>query len=102
MLMYSLAPFIGPCIGPLIGGFINTYLHWRWTYYVLIIITFVLLVAIVVLVPETYRECLVEGAPLSWWCGSADTVQIRSSCGPRRARSEKRQVTSAGRPPSRR
>ncbi|EQB46179.1 Efflux pump atB [Colletotrichum gloeosporioides] len=60
MLMYSLAPFIGPCIGPLIGGFINTYLHWRWTYYVLIIITFVLLVAIVVLVPETYHPIVLR------------------------------------------
>ncbi|KAJ0369898.1 hypothetical protein COL154_001704 [Colletotrichum chrysophilum] len=60
MLMYSLAPFIGPCIGPLIGGFINTYLHWRWTYYVLIIVTFVLLLAIVVLVPETYHPIVLR------------------------------------------
>ncbi|KAF6819642.1 bicyclomycin resistance [Colletotrichum musicola] len=57
MLMYSLAPFIGPCIGPLIGGFVNYNAYWRWTYYVMIIWAFALLVAIVVFVPETYREC---------------------------------------------
>ncbi|KZL83104.1 major facilitator superfamily transporter [Colletotrichum incanum] len=60
MLMYSLAPFIGPCIGPLIGGFINYNANWRWTYYVMIIWAFALLVAIVVFVPETYRELTVE------------------------------------------
>jgi multidrug resistance protein len=56
MLMYSLAPFIGPSIGPLIGGFINYYTDWRWTYYVLIIWTFVIMLAIVFFVPETYRK----------------------------------------------
>lgn len=65
MLMYSLAPFIGPCIGPLIGGFVNYNAYWRWTYYVMIIWAFVLLVAIVVWVPESYRTLVLEGAPLN-------------------------------------
>ncbi|KAL0941841.1 major facilitator superfamily transporter [Colletotrichum truncatum] len=60
MLMYSLAPFIGPCIGPLIGGFINYNANWRWTYYVMIIWAFALLVAIVVLVPETYHPIVLR------------------------------------------
>ncbi|EFQ30237.1 major facilitator superfamily transporter [Colletotrichum graminicola] len=60
MLMYSLAPFIGPCIGPLIGGFINYNVDWRWTYYVLIIWAFALLVAIVVFVPETYHPIVLR------------------------------------------
>lgn len=63
MLMYSLAPFIGPCIGPLIGGFVNYNAYWRWTYYVMIIWAFALLVAIVVFVPETYRECAPPAVP---------------------------------------
>ncbi|KAK1528121.1 major facilitator superfamily transporter [Colletotrichum paranaense] len=60
MLMYSLAPFIGPCIGPLIGGFVNYNAHWRWTYYVMIIWAFALLVAIVVFVPETYHPIVLR------------------------------------------
>ncbi|KAK1988121.1 major facilitator superfamily transporter [Colletotrichum cereale] len=60
MLMYSLAPFIGPCIGPLIGGFINYNANWRWTYYVLIIWAFALLIAIVVFVPETYHPIVLR------------------------------------------
>lgn len=56
MQIFTIAPFIGPCAGPLIGGFINYNVSWRWTYYVLIIWSFGLLVAIVFLVPETYRK----------------------------------------------
>ncbi|KAK2061293.1 major facilitator superfamily transporter [Colletotrichum caudatum] len=60
MLMYSLAPFIGPCIGPLMGGFINYHANWRWTYYVMIIWAFVLLISIVVFVPETYHPIVLR------------------------------------------
>lgn len=56
MALFSIAPFIGPSLGPLIGGFINYYVDWRWTYYVLLIWAFVMWVAIVMLVPETYRK----------------------------------------------
>lgn len=58
MAFFTAAPFVGPSMGPLIGGFINYYTHWRWTYYVLIIFSFVLFLAIVFLVPETFRKCL--------------------------------------------
>lgn len=58
MLVFSMAPFIGPSLGPLVGGFINYYTSWRWTYYVLLIWAFALLVAIVFFVPETYRKPL--------------------------------------------
>lgn len=56
MAVFSIAPFLGPCVGPLLGGFINYNTHWRWTYYVLLIWGFVLLLAIVFLCPETYRR----------------------------------------------
>lgn len=58
MLLYSLAPFTGPTAGPLVGGFINHNVDWRWTYYVLLIWTFIMLALIVFFVPETYREFL--------------------------------------------
>ncbi|KAF7545980.1 hypothetical protein G7Z17_g8759 [Cylindrodendrum hubeiense] len=60
MLLFSLAPFVGPSIGPLIGGFINYNTDWRWTYYVLLIWGFAILVSIVFLVPETYHPILIK------------------------------------------
>ncbi|KAM3451838.1 hypothetical protein MY3296_004985 [Beauveria thailandica] len=59
MVLFSLAPFLGPTAGPLIGGFINYNVHWRWTYYVFLIWTGVLLFAIF-LVPETFHPILLR------------------------------------------
>ncbi|KAJ4263932.1 hypothetical protein NW762_005970 [Fusarium torreyae] len=60
MLVFSIAPFIGPSIGPLIGGLINYNVHWRWTYYILLIWAFGLWLAIVLVVPETYHPILIR------------------------------------------
>ncbi|KAJ5142135.1 Vacuolar protein sorting-associated protein 62 [Penicillium atrosanguineum] len=60
MMLYTASPFIGPEIGPLVGGFINTFTTWRWTFYVLLIWTGVLLVSIVLFVPETYHPVLLR------------------------------------------
>ncbi|KAL4815670.1 major facilitator superfamily domain-containing protein [Aspergillus spinulosporus] len=53
MAVVSLAPFIGPTLGPVLGGLINYHTQWRWTYYIVMIWSGVLLVLIVLLVPET-------------------------------------------------
>ncbi|KAL6405321.1 hypothetical protein AUP68_11073 [Ilyonectria robusta] len=58
MVFVSLAPFVGPSLGPLLGGFINSSLHWRWTYYIIIIWAVVLLLAIALLVPETLHSVI--------------------------------------------
>ncbi|KAJ5484966.1 drug/proton antiporter YHK8 [Penicillium diatomitis] len=60
MMLYTASPFIGPEVGPLVGGFIDYYTTWRWTFYVLLIWTGVLLVSIVFLVPETYHPVLLR------------------------------------------
>ncbi|OAQ98834.1 hypothetical protein LLEC1_05740 [Akanthomyces lecanii] len=60
MVLFSLAPFLGPTAGPLIGGFINYNVDWRWTYYVFLVWTGVLLVAVVFFVPETYHPILLR------------------------------------------
>ncbi|KAF9785518.1 major facilitator superfamily domain-containing protein [Thelephora terrestris] len=57
MSVYSMAPFLGPVIGPLAAGFINQNLDWRWTFYVIIIWVFVVLVALL-FVRETYVPVL--------------------------------------------
>ncbi|OBT97453.1 hypothetical protein VE01_04366 [Pseudogymnoascus verrucosus] len=60
MMIFTASPFIGPVLGPLIGGFVNQYTHWRWTYYVLIIWSFVLWVLLIFFVPETYHPVLLR------------------------------------------
>ncbi|KAJ5088275.1 hypothetical protein N7456_011891 [Penicillium angulare] len=60
MMLYTASPFIGPEVGPLVGGFINNFTSWRWTFYVLLIWTGVLLVSMVFLVPETYHPVLLR------------------------------------------
>lgn len=44
----------------MIGGFINYNIHWRWTWYLLLIWAGVVLVAISVLVPETYAPVVLR------------------------------------------
>lgn len=58
MGVYTASPFLGPIFGPVIGGFINQHVNWRWTWYVTIIWSTATLVALVVLVPETFTPAL--------------------------------------------
>lgn len=53
MAVYTICPFLGPEIGSVLSGFINQHWHWRWTYYVLIIWSFIQEIALILLVPET-------------------------------------------------
>ena len=59
MILYTIAPFLGPIAGPVVGGFINQFTTWRWTFYVLLIWTGVLLTCLV-FVPETYHPVLLS------------------------------------------
>ncbi|KAJ5234354.1 uncharacterized protein N7469_003522 [Penicillium citrinum] len=60
MMLYTASPFIGPEVGPLVGGFINEFTTWRWTFYVLLIWTGVLLISMILFVPETYHPVLLR------------------------------------------
>lgn len=77
MAVFSVAPFIGPSTGPVIGGFINYHVDWRWTYYVLLIWSFVMWLAIVFAVPETHRMFLrpPRGRLVADGCRSDPVVQ---------------------------
>jgi multidrug resistance protein len=58
MAAFSAAPFIGPAIGPLVGGFLSDAAGWRWLYWIQLILSFVVWVAISFTVPETYTPTL--------------------------------------------
>ncbi|KAI0283758.1 major facilitator superfamily domain-containing protein [Russula brevipes] len=60
MAFYTVSPFLGPELGPLVSGFINQNTTWRWTYYLLIIWSFLQLVALVCFVPETYVPAILK------------------------------------------
>lgn len=77
MMAYTASPLVGwvldagfdvrtvltrcrPELGPLIGGFINQYANWRWSFWTLMLWSGVQLVAIVLLVPETYSPVLLK------------------------------------------
>jgi len=60
MAFYTVSPFLGPELGPLVSGFINQNTTWRWTYYLLIIWSFLQVVALVCFVPETYVPVILK------------------------------------------
>ncbi|KAE8373502.1 major facilitator superfamily domain-containing protein [Aspergillus bertholletiae] len=60
MMVYTASPFLGPELGPVIGNFINSYLEWRWSFYILLIWAFAQWVSICLLVPETYHPVLLR------------------------------------------
>jgi MFS family permease len=59
MMLFTLSPFLGPVLGPLLGGFINSYVSWRWTFYVMLIWSGILSV-VFIFVPETYHPVLLS------------------------------------------
>ncbi|GLB45677.1 putative MFS general substrate transporter [Lyophyllum shimeji] len=60
MAVYTISPFIGPVLGPLLSGFINQNLYWRWTFRIQTIWVFFQLIALYLLVPETYVPVLLR------------------------------------------
>ncbi|KPI39954.1 putative drug/proton antiporter YHK8 [Cyphellophora attinorum] len=37
MLIYSASPFLGPATAPVWGGFVNSFIDWRWSWYIMLI-----------------------------------------------------------------
>ncbi|KAK5661949.1 hypothetical protein OQA88_10059 [Cercophora sp. LCS_1] len=58
MAIFTTAPFLGPSTGPLIGGLTNSFVSWRWTHYIILIESVVVIASLYFLVPETYHPVL--------------------------------------------
>lgn len=57
--VWSIGPMNGPVIGPVVGGFVFEYLGWRWTNWVVLIVSGVAFV-VVAIVPETYAPSILR------------------------------------------
>jgi MFS family permease len=59
VVFYSLAVVAGPTLGPIIGGAVSqSHLGWRWTEYLAVILTGVVVAADAVFLPETFAPVL--------------------------------------------
>lgn len=59
--IFASATFIGPVAGPIVGGFIvNSYLGWRWTAWITLIMAAFFGSIAVFIVPETYGPVLLQ------------------------------------------
>ena len=59
MSLFSCAVFIGPVLGPIIGGFVTqSYLGWRWVFWVMMIFAAFCWILIVLFMPETFAPVL--------------------------------------------
>ncbi|KAI4119251.1 MAG: hypothetical protein LQ338_007309 [Usnochroma carphineum] len=60
--VFANAAFMGPIFGPVVGGFVgqSTLVSWRWTEWITLIISGLVLASIVFLQPETYAPILLK------------------------------------------
>ncbi|KAF8494535.1 major facilitator superfamily domain-containing protein [Gautieria morchelliformis] len=59
VVFYSLAVIAGPCLGPIIGGAVSqSQLGWRWTEYLSVVLTSVIITLDIICLPETYAPAI--------------------------------------------
>lgn len=82
--IWSIGPMNGPVIGPVVGGFVFEYAGWRWTNYVVVIVSAVAWV-LVAFVPETYAPAILRSRAKKmrkdtgdekWWSRYDDTQEF--------------------------
>ncbi|KAL4797202.1 MFS general substrate transporter [Aspergillus venezuelensis] len=54
MSLTSLIPILGTAVGPIVGGYITQYLNWRWTFWLMAIVSATLAINMAVVLKETY------------------------------------------------
>ena len=55
LALFSAASFLGPVIAPTVGGFVSEYLAWEWNFWVVLILSGTVYIAMVLFLPETYQ-----------------------------------------------
>ena len=74
--LWSMGPMLGPIWGPVIGGFVVQYLGWRWTNWLVLILSGAALLSVFA-IRETYAPAILRGKAKRrrqetdderWWC----------------------------------
>jgi len=78
MTCFSASTFLGPATGPIISGFINQHANWRITWFTLIGWGVVELIALVVLVPETFLPVVLKKQAKKLRKAGRTDVKVRS------------------------
>ncbi|KAI1390884.1 MFS general substrate transporter [Hypoxylon trugodes] len=60
MSAYILGPLLGPSIGPIIGGFVTQNIGWRWTFWIILILSGTLSLTSMVFLRETNATVLLQ------------------------------------------
>lgn len=60
MAVFAIGPLLGPIIGPVAGGYISQSLDWRWSFWILTILSGVLTVTFFIVARETYAPVILE------------------------------------------
>ncbi|KAK3935595.1 putative MFS transporter [Diplogelasinospora grovesii] len=60
MALFGLGPLLGPVIGPVVGGFVTQDLGWRWTFWLILILSGTVSLLAVAVMRETYEPVLLE------------------------------------------
>ena len=55
LALFSAASFLGPVIAPTVGGFISDYTSWEWNFWLVLIFSTSIYIAMVLYLPETYQ-----------------------------------------------
>ncbi|KAI1379592.1 MFS general substrate transporter [Hypoxylon crocopeplum] len=61
MSAWALGPLLGPCIGPIAGGYLIQAAGWRWVYWLIVILSGILVPLSFVFLRETFPPVLLEG-----------------------------------------
>ncbi|KAI1776438.1 MFS general substrate transporter [Hypoxylon cercidicola] len=60
MAMFVVGPLLGPTIGPIIGGFVSQDIGWRWTFWIILIMSGSLSLAAIFFLRETNATVLLQ------------------------------------------
>lgn len=60
MSAFSIGPLLGPIVGPVAGGFLAAAKGWRWVFWLLVIVTGAVALAMLIFVRETYVPVILQ------------------------------------------
>ncbi len=60
MSAWALGPLLGPCIGPVAGGYLIAAAGWRWVYWLIVILSGILVIPSFIFMNETYAPIVLD------------------------------------------